>query len=82
MRILFLSNLYPPNVVGGYERLCYEVAAGLSARGHEIAVLTSDYGGRVAEYPGQQVERCWTLPVGSRAIYAPYDGPRQDREKI
>ena len=31
MRILVLSNLYPPNVVGGYERLCFEVTAGLAA---------------------------------------------------
>ena len=56
MRILVLSNLYPPNVVGGYERLCFEVTAGLAAMGHEMVVLTSRYGGKVADYPGQVVK--------------------------
>src|ERR1700760_2446245 len=55
MRILILSNLYPPNVVGGYERLCYEVTAGLAASGHEMTVLTSNYGSGVANYPAQHV---------------------------
>jgi glycosyltransferase involved in cell wall biosynthesis len=82
MRVLFLSNLYPPNAIGGYERLCFDVAAGLSVRGHDISVLTSDYGGRASEYPGQRVNRCWKLPVGSRAIYEPYEGTAEDRHKI
>jgi glycosyltransferase involved in cell wall biosynthesis len=82
MRILFLSNLYPPNVVGGYERLCFEAASALSARGHEISVLTSDYGGRTAEYAGQRVARCWKLPVGREAIYQPFQGTPEEREAI
>lgn len=41
MRILFVSNFYPPVIHGGYEQLCREVALGLTARGHELAVLTS-----------------------------------------
>lgn len=44
MKILVLSNLYPPNIVGGYERLCADVASALAAAGHAVAVLTSDYG--------------------------------------
>jgi len=44
MRILFLSNYYPPFEVGGYEQLCRDVAVRLQDRGHEIAVLTSDRG--------------------------------------
>lgn len=46
MRILFLSNFYPPYELGGYEQWCAEVAARLVARGHEIEVLTSNYGSR------------------------------------
>ena len=45
MRILALSNLYPPQAIGGYEQGCKDVLEGLAARGHEIAVLTSSYGG-------------------------------------
>ncbi|MEA3335282.1 MAG: glycosyltransferase family 4 protein [Chloroflexota bacterium] len=44
MRILFLSNYYPPLEVGGYEQLCRDVAERLAGRGHTIAVLTSTYG--------------------------------------
>ncbi|NLE45723.1 MAG: glycosyltransferase family 4 protein [Chloroflexi bacterium] len=43
MRILFLTNYYPPFEVGGYEQLCRDVAVRLSQRGHRIAVLTSDH---------------------------------------
>ena len=42
MRILFITNYYPPSNYGwGYMQLCEEVADGLVAKGHEIAVLTS-----------------------------------------
>jgi len=44
MRILFLSNMYPPHVIGGYEALCEEAANGLKRRGHQVTVLTSTYG--------------------------------------
>ncbi|MBO1078793.1 glycosyltransferase family 4 protein [Roseomonas haemaphysalidis] len=73
MRVLFLSNLYPPNVVGGYERLCHEVATEFAARGHAVTVLTSTYGGREASYPGQRVIREWELLAGAD-IYSPFPG--------
>ena len=42
MRILFVTNYYPPSSYGwGYMQLCEEVADGLSDRGHDVAVLTS-----------------------------------------
>lgn len=47
MRLLFLTNFYPPLHRGGYEQWCYEVAQALQAQGHEVAVLTSRY--RLAE---------------------------------
>jgi len=43
MRILFLSNFYPPHDIGGYEQLCQEVATRLKQRGHHVAILTSNY---------------------------------------
>jgi len=36
--------LYPPYYVGGYELGCRDVVEKLKARGHEVKVLTSDYG--------------------------------------
>jgi len=44
MKILFLSNMYPPHVIGGYEALCEEAVDGLARRGHQVCVLTSTYG--------------------------------------
>ena len=41
MKILFVSNLYPPFQIGGYEILCHAMAIELQKRGHEIKVLTS-----------------------------------------
>ncbi|HJQ71523.1 MAG TPA: glycosyltransferase family 4 protein [Blastocatellia bacterium] len=43
MRILVLTNFYPPHYVGGYELGCRDVVEGLRARGHEVRVLTSTY---------------------------------------
>lgn len=44
MNLLFVSNLYPPHHLGGYEQLCHEVASRLQARGHAVHVLTSTFG--------------------------------------
>ncbi len=41
MRILFLSNFFPPARPGGYTQWCHEVAERLAGRGHTIGVLTS-----------------------------------------
>lgn len=43
MRILFLSNFFPPARPGGYTQWCHEVAERLAERGHTIGVLTSCY---------------------------------------
>jgi glycogen(starch) synthase len=52
MRLLFLTNFYPPASWGGYEQWCQEVADGLRSRGHEVLVLTSNYGRDALEEPG------------------------------
>lgn len=44
MRILFLSDRYPPYYLGGYEIGCQAVVDGLRARGHRTRVLASDFG--------------------------------------
>ncbi|MDX1973426.1 MAG: glycosyltransferase family 4 protein [Candidatus Sumerlaeia bacterium] len=43
MKILIISNLFPPHVLGGYEILCKQVCDALQERGHSIRVLTSDH---------------------------------------
>jgi glycogen synthase len=44
LKILVLSNLYPPHHRGGYEIGCMRVVDTLRRRGHDIHVLTSTYG--------------------------------------
>ena len=41
MKILVLSNLYPPDIIGGYELGCKQVVDALRIRGHEVRVLTT-----------------------------------------
>lgn len=49
MRILLLSNLYPPHALGGAEIVAADVASGLEQLGHEVFVLTSSHGLAQAE---------------------------------
>lgn len=44
MKILIVTNLYPPYYKGGYEVRCAQVAEALHRSGHEVHVLTSAYG--------------------------------------
>ncbi len=44
MKILVLTNLYPPHYIGGYELRCEVVVKGLRASGHDVQVLTSNHG--------------------------------------
>jgi glycogen(starch) synthase len=44
MRILVVTNLYPPHYYGGYEVRCAQVAEALQAAGHDVCVLTSAHG--------------------------------------
>ncbi|MFQ5772284.1 MAG: hypothetical protein ACE5HX_17245, partial [bacterium] len=53
MRILVISNLYPPYFVGGYELGCRDVVDGLKARGHHVKVLTSTYGVNKPEHDSE-----------------------------
>src|SRR6476659_3796831 len=43
MKILAVTNLYPPHYLGGYELICYMVVNELRARGHDVQVLTSNH---------------------------------------
>lgn len=44
MRILLLTNLYPPHVLGGAEIVARDYAVELQKLGHDVTVLTSTYG--------------------------------------
>lgn len=71
MRILVISNLYPPFVLGGYEILCAQVCDELCRLGHEVHVLTSDHGlasGASETADGAEISR-------DLRLYLPFDRP-------
>lgn len=51
MRILIVSNLFPPEVIGGYEMIAHEMAERLARAGHEILVATSPLVNHSQELP-------------------------------
>lgn len=52
MRLLFLTDFFPPEQVGGFELRCAELAESLRERGHAVHVLSGRRGGRVLREPG------------------------------
>lgn len=52
MRILLVSNLYPPHVLGGAEIVARDFAVQLEKLGHDVFVLTSAYGLEKPEQDG------------------------------
>lgn len=79
MRILILSNIFPPGFIGGYELGAYEVAKGLQQNGHRVRVMTSPYflenGALEFELNVERTLQCATLeheilpPDGFRRAY-------------
>ncbi|MGA7934787.1 MAG: glycosyltransferase family 4 protein [Kovacikia sp.] len=65
MKILVITNLYPPQVLGGYERSIADFARLLQHRGHGVLVLTSDTqelsGSHVSNYPDPPIDRSLLL---------------------
>jgi hypothetical protein len=82
MKILLVTNLYPPNSIGGYERLCATLAGALAAKGHTVEVLTSSHGGGRPKPEPIPVDRSLQLLVSSRSIYEPFEGGSAEREAI
>jgi glycosyltransferase involved in cell wall biosynthesis len=85
MRILFLSNFYPPARPGGYTQWCHEVAERLAERGHTIGVLTSRHEIEKAPANEQNIYRLLHLE-GDLAYYQPLhfftQWKRQHRENL
>ena len=67
MRVLLVTNLFPPDTLGGYELLAADLARSLRARGHDVQILTTTSDG---PYPEEEhVHRRLRLvrPFGSPA---------------
>ncbi|HVS06630.1 MAG TPA: glycosyltransferase family 4 protein [Candidatus Dormibacteraeota bacterium] len=42
-KLLFVTNVYPPIRLGGYEEVCFDFAQLLTQRGHKVTVLSSTF---------------------------------------
>lgn len=51
MKILVVSNFYPPDCMGGYEMGCRDAVEALEARGHDVLVLSAAPRGPVPSEP-------------------------------
>jgi glycosyltransferase involved in cell wall biosynthesis len=73
MRILFVTPRYAP-LVGGIETHCAEVAQRLTARGHDVTVLTTTPGGNlpaIEQIDGVSVRRVRAWPARGDLYLAP-----------
>ena len=64
MQLLLVTNLYPPQELGGYGRSMADFAWGLMQRGHHLQVICADvpHLGNSSNGPsGEPVSRCLTL---------------------
>ena len=75
MRILVISDLYPPAVQGGYELECETVVEHLRRR-HTVLVLTSTRGSDVGAHPGVVRRLPFPGPARARSVLAPLDAIR------
>lgn len=54
MKVLVISNFFPPHVIGGAEIIAHHQARALAARGHEVRVLAGDNSRGLPGYPVEQ----------------------------
>jgi glycosyltransferase involved in cell wall biosynthesis len=85
LRILVVTNLFPPQELGGYGRMMWEFARGLIGRGHAVRILTADQPGMQRkpdpdeEEMERHVRRHLTLPGGWQGGLPCY---LEDREEL
>src|SRR5438552_16762715 len=87
MRILVVSNLYPPDVLGGYELLCAGAAERWARQGHHVTVLTRTGSGS-GSAPNPIVHRSLPRPPeprgrGGRLVFARWRAERlREQERV
>jgi len=67
MRILTISNYYPPHFIGGYEIACKETMDFLKEQGHDILVISSDY--QKSNETEEQIERSMRITDYNSSSY-------------
>ncbi len=82
MKILVVTNLYPPHHIGGYELGCRDVVEKLRARGHAVRVLTGDFQNGKIETPPGENEVARTLQFNVTSAAPPHDKRAEARKLV
>jgi glycosyltransferase involved in cell wall biosynthesis len=82
MKILVVTNLYPPYHVGGYELGCRDVVDKLRARGHAVHVLTSTFRNANTENPPDEADVERVLQCNTVASDPPHDKRAENRKLV
>jgi glycosyltransferase involved in cell wall biosynthesis len=71
MKLLYVSNFYPPNVIGGAEKVAQTLAEAMVAKGHQVSVVTLCDGAdaRTAQLNGVTVQ---SVPIRNLYLYQPH----------
>lgn len=66
-RVLIVSNLFPPHVLGGAEVVAYRQARQLQARGYAVSVLAGGLAGYNCQLATEEDDglRVWRVPIAS-----------------
>lgn len=72
MRILVISNYYPPLEIGGWEQLTRDVGDLLLKRGHQLHILTSNYRTNKLTHIEQHVSRVLNMESPDHIHYQPW----------
>ena len=76
LRILIVTNTFPPVAKGGYGEICADVACGLAQRGHGVTVLTGVEHGLVDGGGDEQIdERSLSVRRELDMLLAPWRKP-------
>lgn len=73
MKILVVTNLYPPHHAGTFDLRCESVVNNLKLRGHQIRVLTSTHGMHAAQQGGEVERRLWLNGVYDHELVTSYN---------
>lgn len=73
MNVVLVSNLYPPEVIGGAEKHVEDDARKLVERGHEVSVVTTAAQGSVRSIERERVDGVDVYRFRPLNMYTPYE---------
>lgn len=85
MRILIVTNFYPPTIFGGYELRCADMTRHLENSGHSCRIITSRHGSSHPQQSGniyRQLHSFWDIPNKPKTLSGYLDALQEDSEAL